>query len=213
LWNFPVCQVKHAAARKGHHILTACGVKDIPFTAQFGNHGRCCTTSDIPRRLNLRQEALTGRAMDNTPSTGATAGDEDAEERISRFISVFGIGELAEQILLPLREALRSDLEESRASLDSLRGPDPYTTGFEYCARLDQGQRRLSAHAFRFFVDLRTLSKCLCHTMCWKVNFKDCEWLKIQTSAKGHLSAYIYPVVLVPFDLYRLRLKHVPIIA
>jgi hypothetical protein len=48
---------------------------------------------------------------------------------------------------------------------------------------------------------------------CWKVNFKDFEWLKTQTSANGHLSAYIYPVVLVLFDLYRLRLKHVPIIA
>jgi hypothetical protein len=45
------------------------------------------------------------------------------------------------------------------------------------------------------------------------MNFKDFEWLEIQTSAKGHLSAYIYPVVLVLFDLYRLRLKHVPIIA
>jgi acyl carrier protein len=49
--------------------------------------------------------------------------------------------------------------------------------------------------------------------LCWKVKFKDFEWLKIQTSAKGHLSAYIHPVVLVLFDLYRLRLKHVLIIA
>jgi hypothetical protein len=49
--------------------------------------------------------------------------------------------------------------------------------------------------------------------MCWKVNFKGFEWLEIQTSAKGHRSAYIYPIVLVLFDLYRLRLKHVLIIA
>jgi hypothetical protein len=50
-------------------------------------------------------------------------------------------------------------------------------------------------------------------TVCWKVNFKDFEWLEIQTSTKGHRSAYIYPVVLVPSDSYRLRLKHVLIIA
>jgi hypothetical protein len=54
---------------------------------------------------------------------------------------------------------------------------------------------------------------------CWKVNFDSREvnvglkWLKTQTSAKGHRSAYIYTVVLVPSDSYHLRLKHVPIIS
>jgi hypothetical protein len=48
---------------------------------------------------------------------------------------------------------------------------------------------------------------------CWKVNLKDFERLEIQKSAKRHRSAYIYSVVLVPSDLYRLRLKQVPIIA
>jgi hypothetical protein len=35
----------------------------------------------------------------------------------------------------------------------------------------------------------------LCVDLCWKVNFKDFEWLEIQTSAKGHRSAYIYTLL------------------
>jgi hypothetical protein len=72
------------------------------------------------------------------------------------------------------------------------------------------GQRSASSE------DCDTITPTIELVICWKVNFKDFEWLKwleIQTSAKGHRTACVYPVVLVPSDSYYLRLKHVPLIA